>query len=63
MRTVEIVEALPVGKLLLEIPVVAVREELVELVFVGSVGPLGLTIELRRARFDLYVLHSQVGDA
>ena len=58
MWSVEIVEALPDGQLLLEIDIVFVREELIELVFVGSVGSLDLAIELRRARLDVDVFHA-----
>jgi hypothetical protein len=42
VRTVEIVEVPPDGQLFLEIHIVAIREELVELVLFGSVGPLDL---------------------
>ena len=47
MRSVEVVEALPDGQLFLEIDIAFVGEELIELVFVGSVGSLDLAIELR----------------
>ena len=53
MWSVEIVEALPDGQLLLEIDIVFVGEELVELVFVCSVGPLNLPVELRRSCLDV----------
>ncbi len=39
MRAFAIVEALPLGQLLLEIHVVVIREELVELVWVLNIGP------------------------
>jgi hypothetical protein len=42
VRAVEIVEALPDGQLFLEINVVAIREQLTELILFGSVGPLDL---------------------
>ena len=58
--SVEVVEALPDGQLLLEIDIVFVGEELVELVFVCSVGPLNLPVELRRSCLDVDVLHAQV---
>jgi hypothetical protein len=43
MRSVVVVGAFPHGQLLLEIDVVAVREQLVELVFVRSMRPLDLS--------------------
>jgi len=43
---VVVVEALPRRKFLLEIHVILVRQELVELVFVCSMGALDLAIEL-----------------
>ena len=52
MWAIEIVKAFPHGQLLVEIQVIAVGEELVELVLVGSVGPLDFSIELRRARLE-----------
>ena len=60
MWSVEVVEALPDGQLLLEIHVIAIREQLVELVFVGSVGSLDLPVELRRSCLDVDVFHAQV---
>ena len=60
--SVNVVEALPHGQLLLEIHVVAIREQLVELVLIGSVRPLDFAIELRRPRFDVDVFHAQVRD-
>jgi len=58
---IEIVEALPDGQLLLEIDVIAVREQRVELVLVGSLGPLHFPVQLRCARFYVDVFHAQVG--
>jgi len=43
----EIIEALPVGELLLEIDIILVGEELVELLFVRAMRTLDLAIELR----------------
>lgn len=60
MWTIKIVEVLPHGQLFLEIDIVFVGEELVELVFVGSVGSLDLAIELRRSCLDVDVFHAQV---
>ena len=60
MRPVEVAEALPDGQFLLEIHVVSIREQLVELVFVGPMRSFDPIIELRRARLDLDVLHSQI---
>ncbi len=57
---IEIVEVLPDGRLFLEIHVVFVREELIELVLVGSVRSLELPVQLRRPWFDVDVLHTQV---
>ena len=47
---VEIVEAFPHGQFLLEIHVVAIREQLIELVLVGPMRPLDLPVQLRRPR-------------
>ena len=60
MWSVEVVEALPDGQLLLEIDIVFVGEELIELVFVGSVGSLDFPVELRRSCLDVDVFHAQV---
>jgi len=60
MWAIKIVEVLPHGQLFLEIDIVFVGEKLVELVFVGSVGPLNLPVELRRSCLDIDVLHAQV---
>ena len=60
MWSVEVVELFPDSQFLLEIHVTPVREQLIELIFVGSVGPLDLAVLLRRARFDVDVPHPQV---
>ncbi len=62
VRSVVVVEALPHGKLRLEVHVVLVGEERVELVFVGSMRSFDLSVELRRSRFDVDVFHARVGD-
>jgi len=49
----QVVEALPLGELFGQIHVVLVAEQLVELLLVGSVRPLDLAIQLRRARLDV----------
>ena len=43
----EIVEAFPFGQFGTEIEVILVGEQLVEFLFIGSVGALDLAIELR----------------
>ena len=53
VRPIVVVEALPHRKFLLEIHIILVRQELVELVFVGSMGALDLAIELWRPWFDV----------
>ena len=62
MRTVEVVEPFPYRQLLFEIDIVLVGEELIELVLVGSMGPLDRSVQLRRSWFDVGVLHAQVCD-
>ncbi len=62
VRPIVVVEALPLGQLLLEIHVVAIREQLVELGLVRSVGALDLPVELGRAWLDVDVLHAEVRD-
>ena len=59
---VDVVEAFPCSQLLFEIHVVSVREQLVELVFVGAMGSLDLPVQLRRARLDVDMLHPQISD-
>ncbi len=60
MRPVKVVEALPHSQFLVEIHVVAIREKLVELVLVGSVRPLDLSVELWRLWLDVDVFHALV---
>ena len=62
MRPVVVVEPLPGREFLHEIDVIAIGEQLVELVLVGAMRPLDLAIQLWCARFDVDVLHAQVGD-
>ena len=62
MGAVIVVEAFPLGQLLLEIHVAAIAEQLVEFIFVGPMGAFDFAIELRRARLDVDVFHAQVGD-
>ena len=62
VRPIVVVETFPCGKLLLEINIVAIVDQLVELVLVGSVGPLDFTVELRRSRLDVDVFHAEVSD-
>ncbi len=47
MGSGEIVEALPVGELFLEIDIIPVGEELVELLLVRAMRTLDLAVELR----------------
>jgi hypothetical protein len=46
MRSREIVEAFPMGELLLEIDVILIVEELVELLFICAMRTFDLAIEL-----------------
>ena len=62
VRSVVIVEAFPGSQLLLEIDVVAIAEQLIELLLVGSMRPLDFAVELRSTWFDVDVLHAQVCD-
>jgi len=62
VRPIVVVETFPCGKLLLEINIVAIVDQLVELVLVGSVGPLDFAVELRRSRLDVDVFHAEVSD-
>ncbi len=62
VRSIVIVEAFPGSQLLLEIDVVAIREQLVELLLVSSMRPFDLAVELRSAWPDVDVLHAQVCD-
>ena len=52
MGTVVIVEALPFSKLLSEIDIALVGEQLAELLLVGPVRSFHLAVELRCSRFD-----------
>ena len=61
-RAVVIVETLPHSQLLIEIHVIAIREQLVVLVLVSSVRAFDLAVELRRAWLDVDVLQTQVSD-
>ena len=62
MRSIVIVEAFPGSQLLPEIDVVAIGEQLIKLLLVGSMRPLDLAVELRSTWFDVYMLHAQVCD-
>jgi hypothetical protein len=62
MRHITVVEPFPDCQLLLQIDIVLVGEELIELVLVGSMGPLDLSVQLRRSWLDVGVLHAQVCD-
>jgi hypothetical protein len=62
VRSVEVVEPFPDSRLLLQTNIALVGEELIELVLVGSMGPLDLAIELRRTRLDVDVFHSLISD-
>ena len=55
MGSVEIVELLPGSELLVQIDIIGVRQQLVELLLVGSMRSLDLAIQLRGSRFDVYV--------
>ena len=59
MGSFEVVETFPFDQLLPEVHVVAIREQLVEFVLVGPVGPLDFAIELRRPRFDVDLFHAR----
>ena len=60
VRPIVVVETSPGGQLFLEIDIVAIVDQLVELVFAGSVGPLDFAVELRRSRLDVDVFHAEV---
>ena len=62
MRPGEVIEALPLGKFLFQIDVAFVGEQLVELLFVGSMRSLDLSVELRRAWLDVGVANALVLD-
>jgi hypothetical protein len=47
MRSGQIIEALPMSELFLEIDVILVAQELVELFFVSAMRALNLVVELR----------------
>ena len=47
MRSGQVIEALPMSELFLEIDVILVREELVELFFLSAMRALDLAVELR----------------
>jgi hypothetical protein len=57
---VEIGEAFPDYELLLEIHVVAIREDLIELFLISSERSLDLATQLRSGRLDADVLHPQL---
>jgi hypothetical protein len=62
VRPIVVVDTFPCGQLPLEINIVAIVDQLVDLVFVGSMGPLDFAVELRRSRFDVDVFHAEVSD-
>jgi hypothetical protein len=61
--TVVISEVLPFSELLSGINIALVREQLVELLLVGSVGSFHLAVELRCPRFEVDVSDPLVGYA
>jgi len=62
MRSIEIVEPLPLHEFLFEVHVILVRYELVEFLLVRPVRSLNLSIELRASRLDVYMPNSHVLD-
>ena len=60
VRPIVVIEAFPDRQLLLEVHIPLVREELVELVLVGPMRPLDLSVQLGRSRFDVDVFHAFV---
>ena len=62
MRPIVVVETFPCGQLLLQINIVAIVDQLVESILVGSVGPLDFAVELRRSRLDVDMFHAEVSD-
>src|SRR5262245_31535252 len=62
MGSGKVVEALPLGEFLLQIDVAFVGEQLVELLFVGSVRSLDLSVELWRTWLDVGVANAFVLD-
>jgi hypothetical protein len=59
LRPVEVAEALRHGQFLLESHALSIREQLVEFAFIGPMRSFDLIVQLRLARPDLDVLHSQ----
>ena len=59
VRAFAIVEALPLGQPLVEVHIAAIREELVGVVLVRSVGALDLAVELGRPWLDIDVVLCQ----
>ena len=62
VRSGEVVEALPLGQFRFQIDVALVGEQLVELLAVGPVRSLDLSVEVRRARLDVGVADALVLD-
>ncbi len=60
MWPIAIVEAFPGRQLLHEIHVVAIGEQLIKLLLVGSMRSFHLAVELRSTWSDVDVLHAQV---
>ena len=62
VRSVVVVKALPDRQILLEIHIVFVGQELMELVLVGSMRALDLSVELGCSWLDVNVLHALVSN-
>jgi hypothetical protein len=58
----EVVETFPFIQFSLEVDITLVTQELIELLLIGSVGSLHLTIELRGAPFDVGVPDLEIFD-
>ena len=58
----EIVEAFPFGQFSAEINIVFVSEQLIEFLFIGSVGTFNLAVELRGTGLDVDVTDALVLD-
>ena len=62
VRSLEVVEPLPFTQFCFEIDVAFVAEKLVEFLSIGSVRSLDLSVQLRRAAFDIGVADAEVLD-
>ena len=62
VRSVQIIELLPCRQFLVEIHVIRIGQQLVELLLVGSVRPLDLSVQLGRSGLDVHMPDALVLD-